>query len=204
MAESQGGDVSSATRHNKGANIAKLDTAGATQEVAVTMPCGVCKYLKKKCTSECISAPYYGKGAASFAAEHRVFGASNVSKLLSNISTNHRHKAAVTIYPMRLRLGYLIPFLVAAMQVEVSMMQSQLMNRRYAYSSALQTTHQKQHQIQQQPNFNVSVQPAYSNNICFHQQFHEQEQLHPGFDLTLETAPSSHSLEPFQNSRMLI
>jgi hypothetical protein len=75
------------------------------------------------------------------------------------------------------------PIQVVAMQAEVSMMQSQLMNRRYAYASALQTTHQQQHQILQQPNFNVSVQPAYSNNshASFHQQFHEHEQLQPWF-----------------------
>jgi hypothetical protein len=89
------------------------------------------------------------------------------------------------------------------MQAEVSMMQSQLMNRRYAYASALQTTHQQQHQILHQPNFNVSVQPAYSNNSSAStNNFMNMNSFNPGFDLTMETAPSSHSLEPFQNSRM--
>ncbi|GAU44234.1 hypothetical protein TSUD_139270 [Trifolium subterraneum] len=81
--------------------------AGATQEVVVTVPCGVCKYLKK-CTSECIFTPYFDteQGATSFAAVHKVFGASNVSKLLSNISINHRHEAAVTIsYEAQARLS---------------------------------------------------------------------------------------------------
>ncbi|GAU44232.1 hypothetical protein TSUD_139250 [Trifolium subterraneum] len=93
---------------------------------------------------------------------------------------------------------------VTAMQAEVSMMQSQLMNRRYAFASAIQTTHQQQHQIlQQPPNFNVSVQPEYSNNSSAStNNFMNMNSFHPGFDLTMETAPSSHSLEPFTNSRM--
>jgi hypothetical protein len=32
--------------------------------------------------------------------------------------------------------------------------------------------------------------------------FMNMNNFNPGFDLTMETAPSSHSLEPFQNSRM--
>jgi hypothetical protein len=99
MAKSQGRDSSSETRGRIGANNAKWAMAGAAQEVLVRVSCGACKYLKKKCTSECIFAPYFGteQGAASFEAVHKVFGASNVSKLLSNISTNHRHEAAATL-----------------------------------------------------------------------------------------------------------
>jgi hypothetical protein len=90
---------------------------------------------------------------------------------------------------------------VAAMQAEVSMMQSQLINRRYAFASALQTIHQQQYQMLQKPNFNVSVQPAYSNNSSTSTN-NFMNNFNPGFDLTMETAPSSHSLEPFQNSRL--
>lgn len=92
---------------------------------------------------------------------------------------------------------------VAAMQAEVSMMQSQLMNSRYAYASTLQTTHQQQHQILQQPTFNVSVQPAYSNNSSAStNNLVNMNNFNHGFDLTMETAPSSQSLEPFHNSRL--
>ncbi|PNY04015.1 LOB domain protein [Trifolium pratense] len=70
---------------------------------------------------------------------------------------------------------------VAAMQAEVSMMQTELMNRGFTCANALQTTPQQQHQMLQQPNFNIAVQPAYANNSCFHQQPHEHEQLQPWF-----------------------
>ncbi|CAJ2637301.1 LOB domain-containing protein 20-like [Trifolium pratense] len=178
----------------------------------VTVPCGACKYMKKKCPSECIFAPYFGReqGTASFAAVHKVFGASNVSKLLSNVSTNRRHEAAATIsYEAQARLsdpvyGCVSTILalqqqVAAMQAEVSIMQTELINRRFAGANALQTTHQEQHQTLQQPNFNV--QPAYSNNsYAATNNFMNMNNFNPGFDLTMETAPSSHGLEPFQNS----
>jgi hypothetical protein len=87
------------------------------------------------------------------------------------------------------------------MQAEVSMIQSQLINRRYAFASALQTIHQQQYQMLQRPNFNVSVQPAYSNNSSASTN-NFMNNFNPGFDLTMEMAPSSHSIEPFQNSRL--
>ncbi|GAU44235.1 hypothetical protein TSUD_139280 [Trifolium subterraneum] len=83
--------------------------------------------------------------------------------------------------------------MVAAMQAEVSMMQTELINRRHAGANALQTTHQEQHQMLQQP--------AYSNNsYASTNNFMDMNNFNPGFDLTMETAPSSHGLEPFQNS----
>ncbi|KAL3637031.1 hypothetical protein CASFOL_019330 [Castilleja foliolosa] len=71
-------------------------------------PCGACKFLRRKCISGCIFAPHFGsdQGAARFAAVHKVFGASNVSKLLSHIPDNQRHDAVVTIsYEAQARLS---------------------------------------------------------------------------------------------------
>ncbi|KAF4363500.1 hypothetical protein G4B88_016204 [Cannabis sativa] len=61
--------------------------------------CGACKFLRRKCSSECIFAPYFGyDGAAShFAAVHKVFGASNVSKLLLHLPQHNRSDAATSI-----------------------------------------------------------------------------------------------------------
>lgn len=75
---------------------------------ASTAPCGACKFLRRKCISGCIFAPHYGsdQGAARFAAVHKVFGASNVSKLLLHIPANRRHDAVVTItYEAQARLS---------------------------------------------------------------------------------------------------
>ncbi|KAL9687186.1 hypothetical protein QQ045_031584 [Rhodiola kirilowii] len=61
--------------------------------------CGACKFLRRKCTRECVFAPYfsYEEAAAHFAAVHKVFGASNVSKMLLHIPVDYRTEAAVTI-----------------------------------------------------------------------------------------------------------
>ncbi|KAK4383638.1 LOB domain-containing protein 18 [Sesamum angolense] len=70
-------------------------------------PCGACKFLRRKCVAGCIFAPYFDseQGAAHFAAVHKVFGASNVSKLLLHIPVEKRLDAVVTIcYEAQARL----------------------------------------------------------------------------------------------------
>ncbi|XP_078435875.1 LOB domain-containing protein 29-like [Wolffia australiana] len=69
--------------------------------------CGACKFLRKKCTEGCVFAPYfsYDQGATHFAAVHKVFGASNVSKHLSRLSVQQRCDAALTMsYEAQARL----------------------------------------------------------------------------------------------------
>ena len=70
-------------------------------------PCGACKFLRRKCVAGCIFAPYFDseQGAAHFAAVHKVFGASNVSKLLLHIPVHKRLDAVVTVcYEAQARL----------------------------------------------------------------------------------------------------
>ncbi|KAJ9545613.1 hypothetical protein OSB04_025320 [Centaurea solstitialis] len=61
--------------------------------------CGACKFLRRRCTNECVFTPYfcYSEGAHHFAAVHKVFGASNVSKLLMKLPLQDRSEAAITI-----------------------------------------------------------------------------------------------------------
>ncbi|XP_021756249.1 LOB domain-containing protein 19-like [Chenopodium quinoa] len=62
-------------------------------------PCGACKYLRRKCVKGCVFAPYFDseQGTAHFAAVHKVFGASNASKLLLRIPAHRRLDAVVTL-----------------------------------------------------------------------------------------------------------
>ena len=62
-------------------------------------PCGACKYLRRKCIEGCVFAPYFDseQGTAHFAAVHKVFGASNASKLLLRIPAHRRLDAVVTL-----------------------------------------------------------------------------------------------------------
>uniref|UniRef100_M4DYZ0 LOB domain-containing protein n=2 Tax=Brassica campestris TaxID=3711 RepID=M4DYZ0_BRACM len=62
-------------------------------------PCGACKFLRRKCIEGCVFAPYfcYEEGSSNFAAIHKVFGASNFSKLISHLPDQDRCDAVRTI-----------------------------------------------------------------------------------------------------------
>ncbi|KAB2607673.1 LOB domain-containing protein 20-like [Pyrus ussuriensis x Pyrus communis] len=171
-------------------------------------PCGACKFLRRKCISGCIFAPHFGsdQGAARFAAVHKVFGASNVSKLLLHIPLNRRHDAVVTItYEAQARLsdpvyGCVSTILalqqqVASLQAELATVQTQLINSRFAFANALQITSQ-----QQQQNMALMLQPAYSNNTSTSTNLINMSSLTSNLDI--DAAPSSQSfMEPLQLSR---
>ncbi|CAA7027290.1 unnamed protein product [Microthlaspi erraticum] len=55
-------------------------------------PCAACRYLRRKCVETCVFAPYFcnAEGPSNFAAVHKVFGASNFSKLISRLPEHDR------------------------------------------------------------------------------------------------------------------
>ncbi|XP_042494664.1 LOB domain-containing protein 16-like [Macadamia integrifolia] len=95
-------------------------------------PCGACKFLRRKCASDCIFAPYFcsEQGPARFAAIHKVFGASNVSKLLLHVPLPDRCEAVFTIaYEAQARIRDPVYGCVAhifALQQQVAYLQAQL------------------------------------------------------------------------------
>ncbi|KAG2713581.1 hypothetical protein I3843_04G174600 [Carya illinoinensis] len=95
-------------------------------------PCGACKFLRRKCVRGCVFAPYFchEQGATHFSAIHKVFGASNVSKLLAHLPVSDRCEAAVTIsYEAQARLRDPIYGCVShifALQQQVVNLQTQL------------------------------------------------------------------------------
>ncbi|KAI3777094.1 hypothetical protein L1987_46888 [Smallanthus sonchifolius] len=57
-------------------------------------PCAACKFLRRKCTQECVFAPYFPPDQPQkFANVHKVFGASNVAKILNELSAAQREDA---------------------------------------------------------------------------------------------------------------
>ncbi|KAG8048364.1 hypothetical protein GUJ93_ZPchr0008g12038 [Zizania palustris] len=95
-------------------------------------PCGACKFLRRKCVKGCIFAPYFchEQGAEHFAAIHKVFGASNASKILMHLPVSDRCEAAVTMsYEAQARLCDPIYGCVAhifSLQQQVVNLQAQL------------------------------------------------------------------------------
>ncbi|XP_057952755.1 LOB domain-containing protein 33-like [Malania oleifera] len=103
--------------------------------------CGACKFLRRKCVSDCVFAPYfsYDQAAEHFAAVHKVFGASNVSKLLLHLPEQNRSEAAMTIsYEALARIQdpiygcvahiFALQQQVASLQKEIEILSSRMAN----------------------------------------------------------------------------
>ncbi|KAG2712493.1 hypothetical protein I3843_04G119800 [Carya illinoinensis] len=64
-------------------------TAGTTHPA-----CAACKHQRKKCTEECVLAPYFtADRRREFQAVHMVFGVSNVTKIVKNLREEDRKMA---------------------------------------------------------------------------------------------------------------
>ncbi|XP_051143865.1 LOB domain-containing protein 21-like [Andrographis paniculata] len=69
--------------------------------------CAACKFLKRRCIrGECVFAPYFGADEPNkFAKVHKVFGASNVTKILTDVPHDRRQDAVNSlVYEADLRL----------------------------------------------------------------------------------------------------
>ncbi|XP_057548133.1 LOB domain-containing protein 12 [Amaranthus tricolor] len=61
-------------------------------------PCASCKLLRRRCVMDCIFAPYFPPDDPQrFALVHKLFGASNVSKLLQELPVNKRGDAVSSL-----------------------------------------------------------------------------------------------------------
>uniref|UniRef100_A0ACD5ZLG3 Uncharacterized protein n=1 Tax=Avena sativa TaxID=4498 RepID=A0ACD5ZLG3_AVESA len=60
----------------------------------VLSPCAACKILRRRCVDRCVLAPYFPPtDPHKFATAHRVFGASNIIKLLQELPEEQRADA---------------------------------------------------------------------------------------------------------------
>ncbi|XP_051142822.1 LOB domain-containing protein 12-like [Andrographis paniculata] len=61
-------------------------------------PCASCKLLRRRCAKDCIFAPYFpSNDPHKFAIVHKVFGASNVSKMLQELPAPQRPDAVSSL-----------------------------------------------------------------------------------------------------------
>ncbi|XP_058781998.1 LOB domain-containing protein 12-like [Vicia villosa] len=94
-------------------------------------PCACCKLLRRRCTQECIFAPYFpSDDPRRFAMVHKVFGASNVTKMLQELPINQRAEAVNSlVYEANARVRDPVYGCVGAisyLQTQVSQLQMQL------------------------------------------------------------------------------
>ncbi|MCL7030860.1 hypothetical protein MKW94_016929 [Papaver nudicaule] len=63
-----------------------------------TSPCASCKLLRRRCAKDCVFAPYFpSDDPHKFAIVHKVFGASNVSKMLQELPLQQRGDAVSSL-----------------------------------------------------------------------------------------------------------
>ncbi|XP_039049308.1 LOB domain-containing protein 12-like [Hibiscus syriacus] len=61
-------------------------------------PCASCKLLRSRCAKDCIFAPYFpSDDPHKFAIVHKVFGASNVNKMLQELAVEMRADAVSSL-----------------------------------------------------------------------------------------------------------
>ncbi|KAE8727551.1 LOB domain-containing protein 11 [Hibiscus syriacus] len=69
-------------------------------------PCAACRMLRRRCDVNCILAPYFpGDEPEEFAGVHKVFGASNVIKMIQMVEERSREDAAkALVYEAKARM----------------------------------------------------------------------------------------------------
>ncbi|PON36001.1 Wilm's tumor protein [Trema orientale] len=94
-------------------------------------PCAACKLLRRRCAQECPFSPYFSPHEPhKFASVHKVFGASNVSKMLMEVPESQRADAANSlVYEANVRLRdpvYGCMGAISALQQQVQSLQAEL------------------------------------------------------------------------------
>ncbi|KAG6528929.1 LOB domain-containing protein 25-like [Zingiber officinale] len=75
-----------------------MTSSSSSSSSATSSPCAACKLLRRKCAPECVFAPHFPPDQpAKFANVHRVFGASNVAKLLKQLRPEQREDAVMSL-----------------------------------------------------------------------------------------------------------
>ncbi|CAN6470879.1 unnamed protein product [Victoria cruziana] len=69
-----------------------------TPPAPIASPCAACKFLRRRCAEHCVLAPYFPPtDPQKFITAHRVFGASNIIKLLQELPESQRADAVSSL-----------------------------------------------------------------------------------------------------------
>ncbi|KAL8159833.1 hypothetical protein V2J09_001370 [Rumex salicifolius] len=100
--------------------------------IVVASPCAACKILRRRCSAEkCVLAPYFPPtDPIKFATAHKVFGASNIIKLLQELPESQRADAVSSmVYEANARLRdpvYGSAGAICHLQKQLSQLQAEL------------------------------------------------------------------------------
>ncbi|WOL03638.1 hypothetical protein Cni_G12358 [Canna indica] len=88
------------------AQVPVSSASASSSPSSTSSPCAACKFLRRKCQPDCVFAPYFPPDQPQkFVHVHRVFGASNVTKLLNELHPYQREDAVNSLaYEADMRL----------------------------------------------------------------------------------------------------
>ncbi|KAK4253489.1 hypothetical protein QN277_010153 [Acacia crassicarpa] len=94
-------------------------------------PCAACKLIRRRCAPDCLFAPYFPADQPhKFASVHKVFGASNVNKMLQELPEEQRSDAVSSmVYEANARMRdpvYGCVGAISCLQQQVAVLQTQL------------------------------------------------------------------------------
>ncbi|KAG9160183.1 hypothetical protein Leryth_023214 [Lithospermum erythrorhizon] len=97
----------------------------------ILSPCAACKILRRRCVEKCVLAPYFPPTEPlKFAIAHKVFGASNIIKLLQELPESHRADAVNSlVYEANARIRdpvYGCAGSISQLQKQISELQAEL------------------------------------------------------------------------------
>ncbi|KAK9741499.1 hypothetical protein RND81_03G110600 [Saponaria officinalis] len=101
----------------------------------IMSPCAACKILRRRCADKCVLAPYFPPtDPLKFTIAHKVFGASNIIKLLQDLPEAQRADAVSSmVYEANARLRdpvYGCAGAICQLQKQVSELQAELAKSR--------------------------------------------------------------------------
>ncbi|OEL19510.1 LOB domain-containing protein 12 [Dichanthelium oligosanthes] len=172
--------------------------AGSGSSSGSSSPCASCKLLRRRCTQECVFAPYFPpEDPHKFAIVHKVFGASNVSKMLQELPAQQRADAVSSlVYEANARMRDPVYGCVGAisyLQQQVSQLQMQLALAKAEIlcvqiqhdghaiasppSASQQIQRQQQHQMDAEAYGSLLMQNTLMNTLNSTAVHHQQQML---------------------------
>lgn len=150
------------------------------QQQVIMSPCAACKILRRRCVEKCVLAPYFPPTEPlKFTIAHRVFGASNIIKLLQELPEPQRADAVSSmVYEANARIrdpvygcaGAICQLQkqVSELQAELAKAQADVVNLQCQQSNLLalicmEMTQPNQEPISQQPYENLNFFPDDGN-----------------------------------------
>ncbi|KAI3831463.1 hypothetical protein MKX03_011255 [Papaver bracteatum] len=188
--------MGSSTDTSIATNIHTQSTAPSLSQVVV-IPCAARKILRRRCGEKCVLAPYFPPTEPlKFTTAHRVFGASNIAKMLKVYEANSRirdpvYGCAGTIYQLQKQ--------VTDLQAQLAKSQAEII------SMQCQQAHFPQ---QQQPTTTTMSLTSFLSSLQLQDiddfmmsnaittQYQQQQQQPPTTNNTI--SPTSSSLSPLQ------